>query len=177
MTFLTASSVFDMDTARAIAFLRLYGKKEPTKNRRNTTIAFAALALVLASLLYFRGLQWHLVLFLGLCLVMLLAVQQLPKVMPGVQYDKFGALKDTESRYLFGEEQFIMTSSVEDYVNQYPVRYDELDNVHESDDYLFLFHKNKVLYTVAKSTVDPTQLPRLTALLQEAVEKYTRCEY
>ncbi len=175
---MTASSVYDRETIRALTRFLMFRKYEPKKRLTMWTVIYAALIAVLILEMVLWGYSpWQLILVLACIAVMLLELYLFFRL-PELRYKRMGKLAGIRNEYVFTDTHMDVTSSGEGYTGAATAQYELLRRVYETDACLYLYVDGNRCYIVDKSTLQGGTAEELRALLVRFVgRKYIRCNY
>ena len=173
-----AKTLYDFDTAKALARLSIFGKNEPKKRMIRNMILSAILVLLPLVMIFVYGGSWMQYSFCGLGVWMTLLNGYLYFVFPRILFHNMKNMKNTEVEYCFGDDAVVTASKNAEYSGESTLAYTLFVKAFETSAYWFLYQTNNQVFVVDKSTVTGGTVEELRAKLSSYLDKkYILCNY
>lgn len=172
-----AKCKFDFDSIRALAHVSAFKKADPKKRFLTWSVisAILTLAMVLEMVIFFDTL---LISLLYIVVVLFLLQCHLYFLVPKIQFKALAKMKDTEVKYVFGDNSLKVFTANLEYTSESKMEYSLFVRVYETTKYIFVYKTNNQVHIIDKSTIEGGTAEDIRNKLTPYVkDKYVICKY
>ena len=173
-----AKCKFDFDSIRALAHLTMFKKADPKKRLIFWSVAFAILFVVIILEIIAFGMDFILLVLLGVEMLWLVLMCFWYFIIPKIQYKSLAKMKETENEYVFCDDVLRTFTKSQEYNGEAVIEYSLFVKVYETSKYFFMYQTNNQVFIVDKSTIEGGTVEEIRNKLSAFVkDKYILCKY